>query len=211
MKLNMMLIVVLLLVSSSVCLCQEAGLVKYQVKGSYSARERYLYLTFDKPYSTGFDGEFKLSPNAYPNSILIGIYKTMGIDGWDWDTGFYTADHRPPLNPGQTLTFNKIYVWADPTVPAGQDILLSRNIGLKNPNVTYKLTLVSTPAGVSYSGPWEWGADHDTIVLPFFSTDDGTKGYEFKAEFTVIPEPSSLLALFGGLAGLGGVALKRRR
>jgi hypothetical protein len=170
-------------------------------------------LGFYECFSDGYDGkEAKIYPYQYVNSSFIGIYKTMGVDGWDWDTGFYMEDYRPAINRGQTLTFNKIYVWADPTVPAGQDILLYRLLGPKvSSNVTYKLTLVSTPEGVTYSGPWEWGAYHDTIVLPFFSTDDGTKGYEFKAEFTVIPEPSSLIALFGGLAGMSGAALRRRR
>jgi hypothetical protein len=44
-----------------------------------------------------------------------------------------------------------------------------------------------------------------------YKTTDGTTGYMFTLTATVIPEPSSLLALLAGLGGFGAMLRRRRR
>lgn len=44
-----------------------------------------------------------------------------------------------------------------------------------------------------------------------WSVQGSLLGYSGTVAPTLIPEPSSLLAVFGGLAGVGGMALRRRR
>jgi hypothetical protein len=67
-----------------------------------------------------------------------------------------------------------------------------------------------------YTGPTQWSMSHDTpyhadIVLPYYATSDPSTGYKFRAEVTAVPEPSALIALMSGLAGVGGLAARRRR
>ena len=78
------------------------------------------------------------------------------------------------------------------------------------------LSLVSKPSGVS-DGPtletiWDLSAQPDgsCITLPVIRTTNGLDGYVFDFTATVIPEPSSLLALLAGVAGIGGVAWRRK-
>jgi hypothetical protein len=145
-----------------------------------------------------------------PDSITVAVHKENGKYGWDADSEYLVKESRSPLASNQTEVFEDIYLWAQPAAAPG-------NLGLSiyqynlAPGVTYTLRLVAIPQGVTYTGPTEWTGMHDPITLPFYSTDNPLTGYRFRAEFTAIPEPSSLLALFGGLAGLGGMRLRRRR
>ena len=127
---------------------------------------------------------------------------------------FGMAVMAPPaeelLQPGQTLVINNIYLWAEPDA-ADPSIQFQQMAWFAQGGVTYTLSLVSIPDGVNYPGPREWGPGTSQIALPFYGTNDGRTGYKFRAEFTAIPEPSSLLALASGLAGRGGVVVKRKK
>lgn len=154
--------------------------------------------------------DIPLYPGPQSNMANVAIYKINGVDGWDSNNGFYALDVRDQLQPGQTVTVSNICVWAGPQAQ-GQKIYLTQFSGLLDQGLSYKLKLISVPTGINYQGPYEWGPGNVNITLPFFSTDDGTKGYKFQAVLTAVPEPSSMLALFGGITAVGGLALKRRK
>ena len=159
-----------------------------------------------RDYETG-----PISTVSAPFMIALAIYKENGINGWDGPTGFYGSDDRGLLQPGQTDIIGDIYLWAG-TAVTPQALQLWTDQYRLDPGLTYKLRLVQVPVGITYTGPREWGPNHGTITLPFFATDDFMKGYMFQAEITApVPEPSSLLALAGGLTGVVGYKLKRRR
>ena len=158
----------------------------------------------------GFDGELVVSVPHGPRWVYMLPYKTPGVDGWNGPEGFYSCDSRAPLQPGQTLVINNIYLWAEPDA-ADPSIQFQQMAWFAQGGVTYTLSLVSIPDGVNYPGPREWGPGTSQIALPFYGTNDGRTGYKFRAEFTAIPEPSSLLALASGLAGLGGFVVKRKK
>jgi hypothetical protein len=159
----------------------------------------------------GFDGE-ELWPLSPPAAVLVGIRKVKGADGWDGTTGWYTGDIRDNLSPGANTTVDGIYMWAV-TGTEGQDMHLRLTMAWLYPseNGRLRLSLVSIPQGVDYTGPTTWGPETTEITLPLYSTDDGTTGYKFQMNVFAVPEPSSLIALAGGLAGLGGMALRRKR
>jgi len=156
-------------------------------------------------FLNGFDGELPLT-GQYP--CYVSIYKTASVDGWNGVSGFYWADYRPPLSLTRRSVVEDVYAWVDMaawqygfTVVIGPSAL--------EPGVRYRLTLLSVPHGVAYTGPTEW-YDNAAISLPYYATDNGLTGYHFRVELSV-PEPSSLLALLAGVAGLGGLTLRRRR
>ena len=157
----------------------------------------------------GFDNE-KRWPSSSPTGVLLGFYRVAGVDGWNADTGYYYGDIREQLLPGTSVRIDGLYLWATPDT-AAQDMRLYLNEPTYLDGLTYSLFLDYVPGGITYGGPRVWTAHHGTIALPFFSTSDGLAGYRFHVELTAIPEPSSLLALVGGLAGAGGFALRRRR
>lgn len=166
----------------------------------------------------GYDEERKLNEpySSYPN-MNIALHKVAGIDGWNWDTGFYEQDFRESIFPGQSVAFD-FYVWADPSVDNREMTLAITRLSLAD-DMNYRLSLLYTPSGTTYSGPNEWSVSGpcnefgDTIIaiLPFYTTDNGLTGYKFRAEITAVPEPSSLLVLGGAVASAIGYALRRTR
>ncbi|MDO8588081.1 MAG: PEP-CTERM sorting domain-containing protein [Armatimonadota bacterium] len=158
-------------------------------------------------YSDADDGEGRLI--SLP-AVSAGIRKVTGVEGWDGPTTFIMWDYRSALAEGERKT-EDIFVWANPGTQS-QDILFYREGSQFLPTgVSYKLSLVSVPNGVTYTGPTQWGPDQGMITLPFYSTDDPLTGYRFLAEVSAIPEPSSSLGLLAGLAGFSGLVLRRRR
>jgi hypothetical protein len=114
-----------------------------------------------------------------------------------------------------------MYVCATPEVPLDCDTI---GIGFINivpgsPSdgygMQFQLKLISKPESVVNSPDvgtiWNIDMPGSTISLPTYRTDNGLTGYHFELSATAVPEPSSLLALFGGLAGVGGFAMRRRR
>lgn len=181
--------------------------IKYYIRGADSGEMSGVKRGFSGSLgdSDGYDHETQLP--SLPG-VCAGFWKVNSIEGWDGTTGLYTWDRRAALTEGERKT-EDIFVWAAPGTQS-QDILVAASMSLAQ-GVNYRLSLVNIPNGVTYIGPREWGPDDGTITLPFYDTDDPLTGYKFLAEVTAVPEPSSILTLAGGLAGLGGLALKRRK
>jgi len=144
---------------------------------------------------------------------LAGSYRVDGQDGWAGTEGFYNGDVRAKLLPGQTKTW-MLYIWA---VPGGsaQDFVSSWTwaVAPRDSSVEARLELIQKPSSVT-GGPAPgtvWTTPPASLSLPFYGTSDGLTGYGFKFTLTAVPEPSSLPALAGGIAGLGGLALRRKR
>jgi len=167
------------------------------------------------PSSTdGYDNQYwdvPLDTQSHPKPFYVATYKTNGVDGWNAADGFYAVDSRSKLSAWQTV-IEDIYLWAAPSTPA-EGILLWFAADAPFQGGTFTLRLVSVPNGIAYTGPTVWGLSDQYYIgpFPYYSTTDGRTGYHFQAEFTAVPEPSSILALMGGIAGLGGFALRRRR
>ncbi len=198
------------------------------VYDNYSSYKLHYTATGDIPYpgdwylsivcsviaSKGKDDSEHPFPATLPSGALVGVYKVQGVDGWDSATGFYDSDAQQPMLKGTTRTIDGIYLWATPgSFSSKLYVRLGSSPWLGGyPFMSYKLSLLTIPTGINYTGPREWGINDTVIALPYYTTNDGTTGYKFQMEFTApaVPEPSSLLALFSGLAGLG-FAVRRKR
>lgn len=184
----------------------------YSYNFAYSNNGGYKNTFVTLPFADvgpGYDYESAIG-QYLPTDIAIATYKEYGKNGWNGPTEIYDSDCRAYLQPGKTDIIGDIYLWAG-TAVAPRDLQLWINHYWLDAGLTYTLRLVQIPVGITYTGPTQWGLGHGTISLPFFATDDFSQGYMFQAEITAVPEPSSLLALAGGMAGLGGFALKRRK
>lgn len=161
--------------------------------------------------SDGYDEWDRL---ASPGSLVnLGTYHEEGAEGWSGPTGFYWLDVRRPCGEiGKSKTW-RFYLWADPLL--SDDVagirLDSASNGVSGMLVT--LTLRAKPAGLAGGPPlgtvWRLPPFGTLATLPVYRTDNGLDGYVFDLTATVVPEPSSLLALSAGLAGMAG-ALRRR-
>ena len=82
-----------------------------------------------------------------------GFYHVNGQDGWDGDTGFYGADVRSPLMPGETKTW-LLYYWELPGyAPTDGGLTWGLVNGTPLPsNVSASLECVQVPQGIS-GGP----------------------------------------------------------
>lgn len=147
--------------------------------------------------------------NPSPTGVLLGFYNVNGTNGWDSTTGWYDTTMRESVSAGHSVTIDNLYLWASSGTPS-QNLQLQIDYLMIDPNIVYKLTLLSVPTGVNYTGRTAWGTGDTTITLPFYSTNNGTTGYRFRADFAAVPEPSSLLILVSGCS-IGVFTLRRRR
>lgn len=167
----------------------------------------------------GWDGESLIETATGP-TVYVASFHTEDSFTWSGQTGFYEVDFHAPLMPGQTKVW-RLYVWATPDVPATSDMI---EMVITNPmmafpseeyGLQFRLTLKSKPSSVT-GGPdigTVWSLDYgwgDGFLLPIYRTDNGLNGYLFEFSATAVPEPSSLLALAGGMGCLAAL-LKRRR
>ena len=158
----------------------------------------------------GFDSTDLLATPGY--GWFAGTYHVNGEDGWLGPTGFYAFDSRAPLALGESKTWT-FYVWAEPgTTEAARGF--SGNLWTSDPNYIHTvMEYFQKPPGVT-GGPelgTTWTAPAVlTLILPFYSTSDGRTGYGFRLTLTAVPEPSSLLALSGGILGFGALRLRKR-
>ncbi|MBI2842164.1 MAG: PEP-CTERM sorting domain-containing protein [Armatimonadetes bacterium] len=156
--------------------------------------------------SDGLDSYDRLA-TANNYGWIAGSYHSA--DEWGSSAGFYGSDTRAPLAPGDTKAW-MLYIWGAPG--ASHDFVVSWSAsGSPDPLVQGKLELVQKPTDIT-GGP-ALGTVWTTppiFTLPLYTTTDGLTGYGFKFTLTMIPEPSSLLALGLAASGLGGVALRRR-
>jgi len=177
------ILTVLLLAVTSVCFGSDYQYtIYYHTKGDSAAGAK-LVAASNQQATDGFDSEDRWT-GSVPDGILVGIHKTNGTDGWDGTTGFYVNDVRPAPTQGGTTTIDNIYVWASSGLPSQNMHLHLDSAPQIGADATCKLYLVSVPNGVTYNGPTEWTIPHGDIVLPFYSTNDGTTGYKFRIEIT---------------------------
>ena len=151
----------------------------------------------------------------------IAVYHGPDVDSaaWTGASGFYQDDFRAPITliPGQSKTWT-MYVWATTSLPAdATGIRFNWWSDRPAPHqLSRRLTLKSKPVGIT-QGPdvgttWDLASQPiGEALLPVFRTANGLDGYVFEFTATVIPEPSSLLALLAGVAGFGMMLRRRRR
>jgi len=143
-----------------------------------------------------------------------------GVGDWVGETGFYGSDYRAPLLPGQSKRWGNLYLWAQNYTPSGNAVFLNPQFGTRYvPPAGYRAHLVLdyVPDSCNWTGKpmdiWinDLSADN-TFALPIPVVTDPLQGTQFHIDvYAPVPEPSSLAALLCGLAGAGGVVMRRRR
>lgn len=153
--------------------------------------------------------------------VHVGVYHENDAT-WTGPTGFYEQDVKSPvpLVAGASKSW-LISVWADPNLDTSVSAIsfVARTDGALPPrDLAYTLTLLKRPTGIeggppegtsydmSYYG-FQWGA---VFELPAYRTEDGRNGYLLELKAAAVPEPSSLLALAGGLGCLATLHRRRR-
>lgn len=209
MRLRLLTIFGLLLAMGQGCFASNYNYKIWLWTQSSPATGSFAAITADPEASKGHQwGENIWPDNPSPTGVLLGFYNVEGTNGWDTTTGWYDATLRESVSASHSVVVDNLYLWASPGTPS-QNLQLQINYLVMDPNIAYKLTLISAPA--SYTGQKVWGTGDTTITLPFYSTSDGRNGYRFRADFLAVPEPSSILAFSGWAIGLAGLALRRRR
>lgn len=161
----------------------------------------------------GYDGWDSLA--ATPWMTRVGTYHSPEGENWLGPAGYYPGDFRAPLAAyGASHTW-RIWLWNTPSLPL--ESLEQRVLVLGDPVPSHlvTLTLAAKPEGVTGGPPvgttWELvGWPRVEFYLPTFRTTDGQQGYLLELTATVVPEPSSLFALTGGIGLLAGVIRRRR-
>lgn len=185
--------------------------------------DHWIYVGTDSTASDASD--YKDIPmGVEPWIFHLATYKESGIDGWNGLTGFYRQDFRAPLDltPGNSLTW-RIYMWADTALDPKEKYIglswSSNNVSTEAlQNIEYRLTYVRSAIGLvdtmntvgEYKIFNDW-PDGSGWAFPACRVENPLDGYILDFTATVVPEPSSVLALTGGLAGLAGLVLNRKR
>ncbi|MBN2563245.1 MAG: PEP-CTERM sorting domain-containing protein [Phycisphaerae bacterium] len=145
---------------------------------------------------------------------FAGVYHEYDPEGWLGDTGFYRTDYRSLLAPDEGMSWESLYVWADPSYPEEEESMyfsmVSDSTYPPPPDRRYLLHLVSVPDGVSGAPDegtvWELLLDEVlTLDLPTYRTTNGLDGYRFSFTITAVPEPTTI-----GLVAVGGALLLSR-
>ena len=209
MRLRLLAISALMLAFGQSCFAAEYGYKVYYYTQSNPATGNWIAIWSEPGAGKGHQWDETIWPdNPSPTGALLGFYNVDGTNGWDSTTGWYVGTAREAVSTGTSVIIDNLYLWASTGTPSQNLQLQLQDNSWIPSGLNYKLSLVSLPSGVSYTGRTEWGIGDTVITLPFYSTPNGRTGYHFQAQFTTVPEPSSLLAL---LAGLGGFALRRKR
>ena len=152
---------------------------------------------------------------GYPGQAAIRTYHQHG-DDWSGPTGFYTWDFHAPLIGDRTSTTWDIYFWAQDYWDGGNAVsFVARpySDGMPPPWYQARLYLDHVPPEANWERPTVFDISvtgYTYFDLPIVAVSNPLDGV--RMHFTVTtPEPSSLLALGGGLMGLGAVGLLRRR
>ena len=164
--------------------------------------------------------------DGYDEQLLVNVGGGSGIallhyrqegPGWSGPEGFYLEDYESPIPAGASHTWSNIYLWAqDYAVPGGTaDIRFGLEFPYPPPGYTAHLVLDYVPESLEWTGQTDFWLDltqGSVITLPVLEVSDGLQGTRMHLTvYAPVPEPSSLIALAGGLAGLGGLTLRRRR
>jgi len=147
-------------------------------------------------------------------SGYLTTFYLVESDTWVGQTGFYSRVVQPLLAPMETRIWDGMYAWAQGQgVPGGLVRHFWSPGGYWPPTgYTAQLVLDYVPPDLSYDGPvvFDFGAESRYFELPVPNVTDPLQGTRMHIAVTApVPEPSSLLALSAGLAGLVG-ALRRR-
>ena len=164
----------------------------------------------------GFHG---LDLSLLDHCALCLKYREKGVEGWAGETGYYGDDYRAPFTPGQSKSYGNIYLW-------GKNITLSTPYrvgfgtgpggeGQDPAGYTGHLVLDYVPDICNWTGPWDFWLDLNTVnhlTLPMIVTSNPLDSTRMHLDiYAPVPEPSSLATLACGLAGTGGVLVRRRR
>ncbi len=125
-----------------------------------------------------------------------GVYHEADVDGWDGPTAFYLADLRAPLAWDESMTWSRLYLWADVEY-GGEEMPFAMEVDEFYPppaDREYLLELVAVPdqvVGAPEVGTvWTLSLDElFFILLPVHLAYDGLTGYEFAFTITASTNP----------------------
>ena len=170
-------------------------------------------------YDSGFDiVAASISSGAL---VLFYQYKVNG-DNWSGPTGWVTVNFVSPIVPGESYTWDNIYLWCTPRWGGNGPIKITSWIPT-DPRIippsdwSYRLYLDYVPAGIVYNGPYEWDlmdmlySNRKYVEFPAFVSTTGLDGYRFHITVTAIPEPTTLLPLAGAAITAGVIWRRRQR
>ncbi|MCE5313660.1 MAG: PEP-CTERM sorting domain-containing protein [Armatimonadota bacterium] len=210
---------VCILILQSMCLSAHASTTDWRWWFCSGFPEYGTALGTSATASDGADSlDIALPTGRYLN---CATYYEQGVDGWTGKTGFYRTDVRSPLvaQTENTKTW-LFYFWGGPSLTDSDMYLAWGYNSDYRPdfqNIVYTLKYVRPAVGIT-----EGYVDVGTTIclnhhgqgawkFPTYTTTNGLDGYMFEFTATVIPEPASILALLTGLAGIGGIAIKKRQ
>lgn len=151
-----------------------------------------------------------------PGYATARPYHQNGPD-WNGQTGFYHQDVHAPLTGGRTsTTWWNIYLWAQDYWNGGDTVsfyTFPYPSLMPPPWYQARLYLDYVPPQANWDGPWVFDisvTDYTYFDLPIVAVSNPLDGVRMHLTVAT-PEPSSLLAFAGGLAGIAGLVLRRRR
>jgi len=126
---------------------------------------------------------------------------------------------KSPVPAGGNHTWSGFYLWAFDRTPSPANLIVIEPESEFNlpPPAGYRghLVLDYVPDSCNWTGDRDFWLDltaDNEFALPIPVVADPLLGTRFHLDvYAPVPEPSSLAALACGLAGVGGVAMKRRR
>ena len=166
----------------------------------------------------GYDGTRGLYINPSLSTIDLLLYREHGPD-WPGPTAFYGGEiWKSPIPDGGSRTWSGFYLWAQNRTPSPANLIVIEPESEFNlpPPAGYRghLVLDYVPDSCNWQGDRDFWLDltaDNEFALPIPVVADPLLGTRFHIDVYAVPEPSSLVALVCGLAGVGGVVIRRRK